>query len=199
MTAGTASTQMEARSGDGLGAVTGMPRVWLRVEGVAVMAAGAGLYLHLGGSPVALVRLLLAVDISMVGYVVGPRPGALIYNLAHNWAAGVAVLAPAGGLDRRRSGWPARYSWRTRGWTVPRVTASNTRRHLPTLTSGVSDGRADSAACSAPTPGAALHPGTRSRRSDRAGFAPWLDTPSYRRMAGARQAGNLGPTTWLGR
>jgi len=28
----------------------------------------------------------------MVGYAVGPRPGALIYNLAHNWATGVAVL-----------------------------------------------------------------------------------------------------------
>jgi hypothetical protein len=72
-----------------------MPRVWLRVEGVVVLAAGAGLYLHLGGAPVALVPLLLAVDISMVGYLVGPRPGAVIYNLAHNWAAGVAVLALA--------------------------------------------------------------------------------------------------------
>jgi hypothetical protein len=72
-----------------------MPRVWLRVEGVTVLAAGVGLYLHLGGAPIALVPLLLAVDISMVGYLVGPRPGALIYNLAHNWAAGVAVLALA--------------------------------------------------------------------------------------------------------
>ena len=95
MMAGTASSQIGARSGDGLGAVTGMPRVWLRVEGVAVLAAGAGLYLHLGGAPIALVPLLLAVDISMVGYLVGPRPGALIYNLAHNWAVGVAVLGLA--------------------------------------------------------------------------------------------------------
>ena len=95
MTADTASGQMGARSLDGLGAVTGMPRVWLRVEGVAVLAAGAGLYLHLGGVPIALVPLLLAVDISMVGYLVGPGLGALVYNVAHNWAAGVAVLALA--------------------------------------------------------------------------------------------------------
>jgi hypothetical protein len=86
---------MGARSGDGLGAVTGMPRMWLRVEGATVLAAGAGLYLHLGGAPIALVPLLLAVDVSMVGYLVGPRPGALIYNVVHNWATGVAVLALA--------------------------------------------------------------------------------------------------------
>lgn len=95
MTAGMASRQVRASSGDALGAVTGMPRVWLRAEGVAVLAAGAGLYLHLGGALIWLVPVILAVDISMVGYLVGPRPGALIYNLAHNWAAGVAVLALA--------------------------------------------------------------------------------------------------------
>lgn len=41
------------------------------------------------------VPLLLAVDVSMVGYLGGPRSGALIHNLVHNLAAGVAVLALA--------------------------------------------------------------------------------------------------------
>jgi hypothetical protein len=95
MTAGTASRQEGGRQVDALGAVTGMPKMWLRAEGVAALVAGAGLYLHLGGAPIALVPLLLAVDISMVGYVGGPRSGASIYNLAHNWAAGVAMLALA--------------------------------------------------------------------------------------------------------
>jgi hypothetical protein len=72
-----------------------MPRVWLRVEGVVVLAAGTGLYLHLGGALLWLIPLLLAVDVSMVGYLAGPRSGALIYNLVHNWAIGVAVLALA--------------------------------------------------------------------------------------------------------
>jgi hypothetical protein len=80
---------------DSLGAATGMPRLWLRVEGVAALAAGIGLYLNLGGSPVWLVPMLLAVDVSMVGYAAGPRPGAVVYNVAHNWAAGLAVLGVA--------------------------------------------------------------------------------------------------------
>ena len=95
MTTGMARMQAGARPVDALGAVTGMPHMWLRAEGAAVLAAGAGLFLHLGGAPIWLVPLLLAVDVSMVGYLAGPRPGALIYNLVHNWAAGVAVLALA--------------------------------------------------------------------------------------------------------
>lgn len=82
-------------SGDDVGAVTGLPRLWLRAEGVSAFAAGAGLYLHLGGSLLWLVPLLLAVDVSMVGYLTGPRPGAFVYNLAHNWATGIVVLALA--------------------------------------------------------------------------------------------------------
>ena len=77
------------------GAVAGMPRAWLRVEGIAALSAGVGLYLHLGGSLIWLIPLLLAVDVSMAGYLAGPRPGAHLYNLAHNWATGVAVLALA--------------------------------------------------------------------------------------------------------
>ncbi len=80
------------------GAVTGMPRIWLRLEGVAILGAGVGLYLHLGGDLLWLVPLLIAVDLSMAGYLVGPQPGALVYNLAHNWAAGVVVLSLASWL-----------------------------------------------------------------------------------------------------
>jgi Domain of unknown function (DUF4260) len=98
MTAVT-TTMAKKRAGavarDDLHAVTGMPRVWLRIEGVAALAAGAALYLHLGGPLLWLVPLVLGVDISMVGYVGGPRLGAVVYNLAHNWATGVAVLALA--------------------------------------------------------------------------------------------------------
>jgi len=81
-----------AAAGDGLRAVTGMPRLWLRAEGIAALAVGVGLYLHLGGQLIWLVPLLLAVDVSIAGYLGGPRAGAAAYNLVHNWAAGVAVL-----------------------------------------------------------------------------------------------------------
>jgi hypothetical protein len=75
--------------------VSGAPRLWLRIEGLAALAAGAALYLHLGGELLWLVPLLLAVDVSMIGYLAGPRAGAVTYNLAHNWAAGIAVLGSA--------------------------------------------------------------------------------------------------------
>jgi len=92
-----AGTQITARAerATSLGVVTGAPRLWLRVEGLAALAAGAGVYLHLGGQIVWLIPLLLAVDISMVGYLAGPRSGGFVYNLAHNWAAGIAFLALA--------------------------------------------------------------------------------------------------------
>jgi Domain of unknown function (DUF4260) len=74
------------------GTVTGSPRAWLRLEGVAGLAAGAATYLASGGSVLWLLPLLLAVDVSMAGYLAGPRLGAFTYNLAHNWAIGVIVL-----------------------------------------------------------------------------------------------------------
>ena len=40
----------------------------------------------------ALIPLLLVPDISMVGYLRDPRLGAVLYNLVHNWALGLAVL-----------------------------------------------------------------------------------------------------------
>jgi len=79
----------------GLHAVSGLPRLLLRAEGAAALAAGVGLYLHLGGGILWLLPLLLAVDVSMVGYLAGPRPGAIVYDAVHNWALGLAVLALA--------------------------------------------------------------------------------------------------------
>ena len=74
-------------------AVTGTPRRWLRLEGLAMFAAAVGVFLINGGAWWALVPLLLAVDISAVGYLAGPRVGAFTYNLAHTWIIGIAVLA----------------------------------------------------------------------------------------------------------
>ncbi len=74
------------------GAVEGAPLIWLRLEGMAALAAGAVLYWRLDGELIWLIPLLLLVDASMAGYLVGPRPGAFVYNLAHNWATGLLVL-----------------------------------------------------------------------------------------------------------
>ena len=72
--------------------VSGSPRAWLRLEGLAAFALAVAAYLALGGSPVLLIPFVLAVDLSMAGYLANPRLGAMIYNVAHQWATGLAVL-----------------------------------------------------------------------------------------------------------
>jgi hypothetical protein len=74
------------------GAVVGMPRTWLRLEGASMLVAGAAVYVAQGGPALLLLPLLLAVDISMAGYLRGPRLGAALYNIAHTWATGLVVL-----------------------------------------------------------------------------------------------------------
>ena len=64
----------------------------LRVEAVTLFFAGVLAYLHLNGDPWWLLPLLLAPDLSMAGYLGGPRLGALTYNLVHNLAIGLVAL-----------------------------------------------------------------------------------------------------------
>lgn len=65
----------------------------LRAEAVALFVAGVLAYLGLNGHPLWLLPLLLTPDLSMVGYVRGPRLGAITYNLVHNLATALVVLA----------------------------------------------------------------------------------------------------------
>lgn len=75
------------------------PRILLRVEGLAVGVAAVGAYLALGGPLWLLAVLALAPDLSMVGYLAGPRVGAAAYNAAHTYIAPVALAALATGFD----------------------------------------------------------------------------------------------------
>lgn len=67
-------------------------QAWLRIEGLAAFVAGLIVFVALGGPWLLAIPLLLVPDVSMVGYLRGPRLGALTYNLVHNWAFGLAVL-----------------------------------------------------------------------------------------------------------
>ena len=67
--------------------------VILRAESVAIFFAGVVLFLGMGGHPFWLIPLLLVPDLSMVGYLSGPRLGAITYNAAHNLVTGLVVLA----------------------------------------------------------------------------------------------------------
>jgi hypothetical protein len=68
-----------------------LPSVLLRVEGLAVAAGALALYFHLGFGWVLLVVLALAPDLSAIGYALGPRVGAVAYDVAHCEALPVAL------------------------------------------------------------------------------------------------------------
>ncbi len=74
------------------GAVVEWPRIWLRLEGLAAFIAGSWVFLALGGGIVWLVILLVLVDLSMAGYLIGSHPGAILYNVAHNWFTALVVI-----------------------------------------------------------------------------------------------------------
>lgn len=63
---------------------------WQRLEGAALAGVSAALFTVTLDEPWWwLLALFLVVDVSAVGYLAGPRAGALVYNAAH------ALLAPA--------------------------------------------------------------------------------------------------------
>lgn len=67
----------------------------VRAESFALFLLGiAGLYYQpLQVSPWLWPLLILAPDLSMLGYLAGPRTGAVCYNLAHHKGVAIAVAA----------------------------------------------------------------------------------------------------------
>jgi hypothetical protein len=74
-------------------------RFWLRLEGIAALALGWVVWRAFDGDPVWFLPLLLVPDVSMVGYLRGPRLGAMTYNLAHNWFTAGVVFALGAALE----------------------------------------------------------------------------------------------------
>jgi len=77
------------------GFVAGGVRAALRLEGLAALAAAVALYAYCGFSWPLFAILFLAPDLFMLGYLVGPRTGAAVYNFAHTYTVALA-LALAG-------------------------------------------------------------------------------------------------------
>lgn len=67
------------------------PAVMLRAEGVAVLAASVVLYGLVGGSWWLFALLLLVPDGAMLGYLAGPRVGAVVYNVFHGYPLPAAL------------------------------------------------------------------------------------------------------------
>jgi hypothetical protein len=87
-------------NGAALGPPAGSVRRWLRLEGLAVLAASALAYRHLDASWVRFAVLFLAPDLSMLGYLAGPRAGAALYNAAHSYVGPLVALTAALGASR---------------------------------------------------------------------------------------------------
>lgn len=77
------------------GSVTGIPRLVLRAEGAALLVVAALLYGRTGASWWLFAVLFLAPDLSFLGFLGGPRLGAIVYNAAHT-LIGPAALGLAG-------------------------------------------------------------------------------------------------------
>lgn len=75
------------------GAVSGAPRAWLRLEGLAVFAVAIYLFARGGHSWMLLALLFLVPDLSFAGYLAGPRVGAWIYNALHSYVGPLAIAA----------------------------------------------------------------------------------------------------------
>lgn len=73
------------------GYVTGTPRLLLRLEGAAVLAASLWSYYLAGFSWLFFLILILAPDLSALGYLVGRKAGAACYNAAHTYVPPLAL------------------------------------------------------------------------------------------------------------
>lgn len=80
------------------GFVNGAPRLLLRAEGLAIAAASIAAFAWSGGSWVLFAVLILAPDLSMAFYLLGPRVGAAGYNAIHTYVGPLLLVGLAAAL-----------------------------------------------------------------------------------------------------
>ncbi|MGH2676852.1 MAG: DUF4260 domain-containing protein [Actinomycetota bacterium] len=68
-----------------------LPTVILRLEGVALLAVAVYLYARYGDGWVLFALLILAPDLSLLGYTAGPAVGAAAYNVLHTTVLPLAL------------------------------------------------------------------------------------------------------------
>ena len=73
------------------GAVEGMPRLLLRIEGAALAIGAVYLFHRLGGNWWLFAALILVPDVSFAAYFAGTRIGAIAYNAMHALFVPVAL------------------------------------------------------------------------------------------------------------
>jgi hypothetical protein len=75
------------------GAVEGMPRLLLRLEGAALALAAVYTYYRIGANWWLFACLILVPDVSLIAYFGGTRLGAIAYNTVHVTLAPVICAA----------------------------------------------------------------------------------------------------------
>jgi Domain of unknown function (DUF4260) len=90
--------------------VSGIPRLVLRLEGAALLLLSCVVYDGTGRSWWLFAALFLAPDLSFLGYLVGPRTGALLYNAAHT-TLGPIVLGGIGFLLEWQAAFALSFIW----------------------------------------------------------------------------------------
>jgi hypothetical protein len=70
-----------------------MPRLLLHMEGGALLVGAIALYLHFDYSLLVLALLALAPDLSIAGFLAGPRVGAMVYDVVHTTVGPIALGA----------------------------------------------------------------------------------------------------------
>ncbi|KIQ33401.1 hypothetical protein RT97_10505 [Variovorax paradoxus] len=73
-------------------AVVGGVRTLLRLEGAVVLVAALAAYTQFGLGWGVFALWLLVPDLSLLGYLAGPRVGAALYNATHSYIGPVALL-----------------------------------------------------------------------------------------------------------
>ena len=84
---------------DTAGHVTGGVRVLLRLEGLTLFLGMILLYAAWDGSWLVFALLFFVPDLSFLGYLSGPRTGAVVYNAAHSYMAPVTLLTLGFGFE----------------------------------------------------------------------------------------------------
>ena len=74
------------------GATTGAVRLVLRLEGLCVLIAALAAYSKLGLGWGTFALFFLTPDVSFLGYLAGPKIGAISYNLAHSYVGAIVCL-----------------------------------------------------------------------------------------------------------
>lgn len=84
--------------------LTGLPRWLLRLEGAAVFAVALGIYSVYGAGWWWWIGIFLAPDLTMLGYLRGPRLGAATYNMAHTYVTPLVLGGLAFALKASMAG-----------------------------------------------------------------------------------------------